>query len=533
MKKTVFFILLLLSFPAFSQMVELKKLSAGKIITRTMLYDHEKEDVYGYFYIFEKDKISKKEGLYEYVLLDKNLNKVISGEFKEQKLSFLKYFYFYCIYKKGFISITVQDALLMNYSLRSRHRLLDVKENKLSDSFTWLPDLTKEYNPVDRKGKEYVSFFFHNNFGYQLFTPMETYKKLSGERNEIHFINEKLEPVWSYSYNKEKNKTEYNSIYFVDSDNKHNNNIIVAARHFNGKGNEAKIKRGELPQANFLFFNKNDGKLITEISTLGKKTAEKEIKDVAGHKIFVNEQKNVVTFINRTMNTKKVILDEDLIQGFSKIEYSLSDGKELKRDYFSWNQLSDHLDIDENGYVREKDDPNGYLYPHNTLMKENGNIIFILEEYRPLRGSVVLSISSPGAKVNDLFLVELDKDMKLVQFKRIEKEKKTIRNGIKMSGSLVDYYGYFDYAGYQDLDNDNYLFFYYNKQEPEGGGKKQWMLGIVSYIDGKISEQKLPLKSEDGSRMTITPAKKGYVIIYETFKDKDRSSELRLEKINY
>jgi hypothetical protein len=156
-----------------------------------------------------------------------------------------------------------------------------------------------------------------------------------------------------------------------------------------------------------------------------------------------------------------------------------------------------------------------------------------MEEYKPVSQVYLVLASLPaGAKVNDLFFMELDKDMKVVQFQRIDKEKKTIRNGVKMSGSLVSYYGYFDYAGYQDLGNDNYQFFYYNKQKPEDGGKKQWVLGIVSYKDGKFSEQKLPLKSEDGSDMLITPAKKGYIMVYETFKDKDRSPELRLEKIN-
>lgn len=61
----------------------------------------------------------------------------------------------------------------------------------------------------------------------------------------------------------------------------------------------------------------------------------------------------------------------------------------------------------------------------------------------------------------------------------------------------------------------------------------QWILGIVSCINGKITEQKIPLKSEDGSDMSITPAKKGYIMVYETFKDKDSNPELRLEKINY
>jgi len=339
-----------------------------------------------------------------------------------------------------------------------------------------------------------------------------------------------LEPLWSYSYNEGKtDKNEYTNIIFSAKYDKRNKNILSAFKSLEGKQNQKKTSKGELSRS-YLFFDKNSGKLISEIFPFGTVSEKEEIKDVSTSTYFIDEAKQTVTFICRTVTSKGVSLDENLIQGFSKTVYSLSDGKELKRDYFSWNQLSQYLNIDEYGYVKEKNDPNCYLYLHDVLLRDNGNMIFIFEEYKPVH-SIIQGES--GAKINDLFFMELDKDMKLIQFKRIEKEKMRIKNGLTMSGSLVSKYGYFDYTGYEDLGSDNYLFFYYNKQKAEDGGKKQWVLGIVSYINGKFTEQKLPMKSEDGSDMDITPAKKGYIMIYETFKDKDKSPELRLEKINY
>jgi hypothetical protein len=231
------------------------------------------------------------------------------------------------------------------------------------------------------------------------------------------------------------------------------------------------------------------------------------------------------------MQTKDVFLDEEKITGFARSEYSLTDGKLQKQDFFQWKQLDKYLDINEYGFVKESDDPNCYLYLHSVALKENGNMLFVFEEYKPIKTGKLSGLS--GVRVNDMMIVELDTEMKVVNFKKIEKQKKSIRNGLDMNGTATDRYGYFDYSGYQDLGNDNFLFFYYNKQKPEDGGRKQWVLGIVSYTDGKFTEQKLTLKSEDGSDMLIISAKKGYVMVYETFKDKKKSAEVRLEKINY
>ena len=537
MKKIALLLFVMISGLYFSQIVELKKLSTGKLADASVLYDRNNDDIYGYFYIFEKDKISKTEKLYEYILLDKNLNKVCSGEFKHSSpctdggawLSFR----FQPVYRNGFISIGISYYYYYNWYTFA-YRLLDVKENTLSDAFTLLPDLTKKYNPEPTKAKNVVFFRYYSNpFGYTLDTPLKSWKDdgvYFYTKNKTYFVNEKLEPLWSYSYNEGKtDKNEYTNIIFSPKYDKRSKNILSAFKSLEGKQNQKKTSKGELSRS-YLFFDKNSGKLISEIFPFGTVSEKEEIKDVSTSTYFIDEAKQTVTFICRTVTSKGISLDEDLIQGFSKTVYSLSDGKELKRDYFTWNQLSQYLNIDEYGYVKEKNEPNCYLYLHNVLLKDDGNMIFILEEYKTLTGSAV---SSAGAKINDLFFMELDKDMKLVQFQRIDKEKKSIRNGIRMTGSTVSRYGYFDYVGYEDLGNDNYLFFYYNKQEPEIGSEKQWMLGIISYINGKFAEQKLPMKSEDGSDMDITPAKKGYIMIYETFKDKDRSPELRLEKINY
>ena len=146
MRKIALLLLVIISGLCFSQTVELEKLSAGKLVSGSALYDRDNDDLYGYLYFFEKDKVSKTENLYEYVLLDRNLNKVYSGEFKENLLcknwSSSMSLDFVPVYRNGFISIGLcVKYKKASYSNPYRYRLLDVKENKISESFALLPDL--------------------------------------------------------------------------------------------------------------------------------------------------------------------------------------------------------------------------------------------------------------------------------------------------------------------------------------------------------------------------------------------------------
>jgi hypothetical protein len=168
---------------------------------------------------------------------------------------------------------------------------------------------------------------------------------------------------------------------------------------------------------------------------------------------------------------KKFTLDEEKIIGFSRSEYDIATGKELSRHFFTWDKLSEHLNINEHGYIKEKGEPNSYLYLHDVILKSDGNLIFITEQYKTLTGTMLVG-GSQGVKISDMILFEVDKNMALVKFQKIEKEITNYRVGIKMDGTTANQYGAFDYAGYQDLGNDDFLIYYYNKQRPENGGKK-------------------------------------------------------------
>ena len=88
MKKIVLGILLIFTQFVMAQMVELSKLSTGKLYDSDVIKD-EKNNIKGYFLLFESDKIQKETFILEYVVLDENLTKVTNGYIEEMKYSSL------------------------------------------------------------------------------------------------------------------------------------------------------------------------------------------------------------------------------------------------------------------------------------------------------------------------------------------------------------------------------------------------------------------------------------------------------------
>ncbi|MGM5629861.1 hypothetical protein O2K51_03080 [Apibacter raozihei] len=550
MKKVILIVILTLFYNIINaQLLELNKLSKGELIQELYLRDNNKDDLFGYLYIFKIDQLDKKEYLYDYILLDKNLNKVSAGNFTEKLGNFSKKIFVNAIHRNGLISFNINEIATGGATVRNRYRLLNIKDNKLSDAFYLSKDLTKEYNQETKNVRESITFYYEpNSFGYHLYSPLETNQekkllKLSSKTieerlelanvnvNRLNFANENLDFQWSYEFNKSANENQYEKIYL--SNNPNLTNTIIGEKYFKGKNNETKLKNGQLFNS-FLIFNKDSGQLISEITPYGQHTVNGiEAKEITNINVFIDSEK--ITFLNRIMSNKvkSFNLDEKKIIGFSKSQYSISTGNEINRIFFTWDQLAEYLTINEFGYIQEKDNPNCYLYLHDVILNSNGNLIFITEQYKTLAGDSIGFAIPGGVKIGDMIIFELDKNMKLTYYKRIEKELQTIRNGVKMQGILADYLNAFDYTGYQNAGNNKYYFFYYNRQIPENGGKKQWFLGIVTYDNGKFTESKIQLKtSRDDSKLNVIPAKNGYVLVTEIFKDKNKSTEIRLEKIN-
>ena len=78
MKQLVVLLILLCFGSAISQVQKLGELSAGRLLDSAVIMEDDESDVYGYCLLYEVDRKSKEVFELEYVILDKNLNKLTS-----------------------------------------------------------------------------------------------------------------------------------------------------------------------------------------------------------------------------------------------------------------------------------------------------------------------------------------------------------------------------------------------------------------------------------------------------------------------
>ena len=84
MRKILVLLVLFFSLPFMAQVSKLGELSTSEFMDSKIIYEDNGEDIYGYFLLFKKDEVSKYVYDLEYVLLDKNLNKIASNSFKQK-----------------------------------------------------------------------------------------------------------------------------------------------------------------------------------------------------------------------------------------------------------------------------------------------------------------------------------------------------------------------------------------------------------------------------------------------------------------
>lgn len=193
MKTKILIFFFFISTFSYSQIQDLAKLAEGKIVYSRNLYDSN-DNLYGYFYLYERDADSQNKTM-EYVFLDKNLNKISNKEFTDKlyKDVFSSYYdctlmgdylilnkYYY--YTSGFISTskplltTFQTISLKDNTVSAEYKYEDGQFMEFIADFD---NMKKEYKGIDTRS--YVNGF--NNGAFKGFFITEDVKKkeLPGE----------------------------------------------------------------------------------------------------------------------------------------------------------------------------------------------------------------------------------------------------------------------------------------------------------------------------------------------------------------
>lgn len=504
------YLLLLLCFfccTGYGQITNLSKLSKGRFYSSDVIKD-EKNNIKGYFILFESDKIAKETVELEYVVLDENLTKVTNGFMTEMK------------YESWLVDaekITVNVSLYKNkllleladyangISLFQRYRVLDVVTNEMSKPFDFIKDALRLDPVFDRKHtnmsnnmSEKISFYD----GVGMMVHSKTLDKKQGRTKKyLAHYNDDLKEVWKYEYSEIEDKKKKDLTYLASDED-----VVVIFNHYTKNNNNGTY----LPEVSALFLDAKKGTLRKEFLFPELDKFSYRIVDC----VITNDK--IYLMGNYAKGNKYATLDDTENIGLYRLVFDKKTGELLDKNYFKWESLAGKLDIKKNGYVRKE----GQLYTHNMLLKSDGGIVAVTETF-----------TNQPIITNNMYFFELDGKFELKDLFEVTKFRNKFPGTNAYSGDIKKY-GLFDFIDYQNLGDDEFLFFLNDNEKKSKNRKKSTLYGIVSYSDGKFKRQTLDLKTES-SNIKAYNSKKGYLMLVENFDEKNKPTEFRLEKINF
>lgn len=519
MRIKILFISLLFTVMAFGQMQDLKNLAEGELVYSSMLYDSN-GDLYGYFYLYKRD-VDKVHKTMEYVLLDKNLNKVsnntfVNNSYNESKSDFIgtKCRYIDC-------NLMGDNVLLTNYyyyipiigstivPLTTAFQILSLKDKTVSKEmkyqdgvFSDLPDevslLKKENKNLDTK---YLVQTIGNDSLTGFFISQVNTNGLEYKEKDIRFYNEKRDLLWTYEYNPNGNLNNLTTCKVL-SVNK-NNIYLLETKYIEGYASEEKIVLLDLKTGKKKYETVVENKNSKYNHSIRAKEIDGNLLITGNYSPF---KKHYFFRLNKNLGYYKLVLDEN--------------GKEVFRQYSKWSDFVTAMKVNKKGRVKS----NYRLNTKSVLIFKKGAISIIAEKYKPSGNSLyflplVNMFTGHNEKTTDMVLINFDEKFQLQSVNTVRKDLSVEDNN--------DYL----FSQYINKEEGGVFFFKDLTKNPETG-KKQWMLGINSFINGVFTEEKIPIYSKRKYLIDPLPAKEGYIMLRE-YNEKEKYNQIRLEKLNF
>jgi hypothetical protein len=488
-------------------MQDLAKLAEGKPIFNTILFDSS-DNLYGYFYLYQIDTKDKKTVQYEYVVLDKNLNKVNNGTFDGPvKTLFIDPEFDDCTLMGDNL---ILDKLYLNRnqggasSYLNTVQIISLKNNTVSPEKQFL---NKEFVDVDTYNlklfslafakKRYSISAYSNNFNSGFFVT-DIYND-----TEISFFKSNFQKQWSYTFNGKdslnilhsnfkirllKDNVIYASEECYDKTKKINSNKILAIDYTTGKKKydyEINSNKGKLYHT-YESFNTFDNKLV-----------------IMG---YYNNIVGYLDFRSYYIGLYKIVVDDK--------------GNEIDKKYHTWSDFSSIIKLSHKGRTKGNYNLNDKKY----YVFNDGSVSILNEMYKPHKNPlwfvpVVSWFTGSPERTKDFVILNFDNKFNLNRVDTIRKD--------------VTKYNVTDYLFSQTLKNNNgMVFFHTNTMKDPVTHKKNDMLGINSIINGKLTQELIPLYQKKKYEITPMPAKEGYIMLRE-FNEKDKYNQIRLEKLNF
>ncbi len=516
------FLLIITPFCLIAQTQDLLNMAKGKFINFDIIYNNydpdrtcnictEEDDVYGYYTIYNNGEVVKNLEEIEYILLDKNLNKFANGTFKKliaprKSASRLR------VYK-------TKDTMVFRNSVYS------------TAPFSYFKGIIV-YQKLLLKNNTFLPPYYYNNEGKKqninLDSLAETFtkKRLKKLDDETEWSKEKKDSTTFnktlFSYNNRKNKLILKKN--GTSKKRYVTNIYDEALLF--RKNKEEQWRTDLLQAEKkekiyhhpLFIDRDEKTIALKRYIIGKKKDESDILlfdlengNPKGNYTFNTdrdyEYRDYENLNGNTLTILSSLISGIFMRGFNFSKYDIKLNKEIKSKQFFWPEANEYIEIGKNGHVA------GGLQLRflNYFFLKNGNIGILTEKFRAKANGKTVT--------TDYVFFMFNKDFELENATTIAKDKsKTFASNV-------------DYLFSQQVEGGSIVFYRDYKKDQETKDKN-WVLGIITYINGEFGHQTLPMTSDEYSIIPF-PAKEGYVLLTEFNEKEEKYNKIRLEKINY
>lgn len=467
--------------------------------------------VKGYSMFYELDKIDKKHKSYRITFFDNSLNEIGSSDFIESK----KMYYVSSTFNGKSIMIQFYDAKTKQVILRKFSTSAEElsRDTRLVESKTELMTLnalirsqqeetTPTIQPIMNKGFVNYGYSMNSKYAYEM-----RYLPENGEDKKW-----KIEAP-------SKTKGLEMAGFLCEADGTLIN-LITKKPSLMSKKMETYIQA----------VNTKNGNVLFEVKT------ETDKYNLMPSNASLNTENGNIELYGMYFGKEDKAMKKNSL-GFASITYN-SKGEIVSESYNSWaGDVSKFLPVGK----KNKVEGGFFVYIHKIIKDESGNIFVVGEQYRKSASALGIASKMLGdgsgsvAKIviEDMMMFKMDKDFKLVDVKVIDKAKENVQLeagaatvSTILLGHMLKGYGHFDYAFSQKNSSTGDITVLYID-----GEKKGLALGVISMVDGEISNTKTV--TEYGKKSySIKNAKPGSILMYDYIR-KEKTVNLRIEKLNY
>lgn len=506
--KRIFLLLTLIfaSINLFSQSASIDDILNFRLKDTGSMYD-QNNDVDGYYFFYEVDKLKKGDREFMIRILDKNLNLIaaktlvanksstlISSSFNNKEIAFI------------FLNIKEKTLRFLTYNNKGEINSDETKEISRKE-MNW-------YIQMASMGFTEVLFPIENK-GFITSTTTDT-KGIGYDLN--YFSSNKGESSWNYST--PENDSQVYSFVALQSNDK-----FIVGYELNRKSK---------------FSTKLEMSLVVYEIATGKQIAKKLYSREKNPRLitnsFINEDGSIV-ILGEFFKDKDDIF-KDKSQGLF-VEVINEKGEVLKDKTISWTgelfkKLKEANDDAKN---------NSLVYFHDIVKSKSGEYFAIGEMYRrTVSAAGVVGAALGGGNnitqltITDAVIYTFDKDFNLKDLNVTKKSKSrapsiTDFGSPQLNAHVLKAYGAFDFVNVQnDVNNNRFYANFIDFERLENETDKFAFLSVINN-DGKFSSDKIQMQRKRKYVLLALPAKMGHVLMIE-YNKKEKILEMHLEKLN-